>query len=152
MSGQTPRYQSSHANIRADTQNDTLKWVPIFRLNVPKLREGCFKMSLSEFCAGSSGSSGSTRSTGSRGSHRKRNMRRRTDPGFPTPGARMTVVKQTPSNYKITLAQTPNSKKTACFAICLLLVDFLLTFFGLHFFDIVWHFSRHVSRHCLNMC
>ena len=34
----------------------------------------------------------------SRGWHRKRNMRCGTDPGFPTPGARMTVVKQTPSN------------------------------------------------------
>ena len=28
----------------------------IFRPNVPKLREGCFKMSASEFCAGSAGS------------------------------------------------------------------------------------------------
>ena len=33
--------------------------------------------------------------------HRKRNIQSRTDPGFPTPGARMTVVKQTPSNYLI---------------------------------------------------
>ena len=28
-------------------------WVPIFRPNVPRLREGCFKMSVSEFCSGS---------------------------------------------------------------------------------------------------
>ena len=33
-------------------------WAPIFRPNVPKLREGCFKMSVSELCTGSSGSSG----------------------------------------------------------------------------------------------
>ena len=32
---------------------------------------------------------------------RKRNMRRGTDPGFPTPGARMTVVTQTPSKLYI---------------------------------------------------
>ena len=30
--------------------------------------------------------------------HRFRNLRCRTDPGFPAPGARMTVVTQTPSN------------------------------------------------------
>ena len=41
------------------------------------------KMSLTEFCTGSTGSSGI---------HRKRNIQSRTDPGFPTPGARMTVV------------------------------------------------------------
>ena len=35
------------------------KWVPIFRLNVPKLREACFKMSVSEFCAGSTGNASS---------------------------------------------------------------------------------------------
>ena len=40
-------------------------------------------MSLTEFCSGSTGSSGL---------QRKRNIRSRTDPGFPTPGARITVV------------------------------------------------------------
>ena len=45
-----------------------------------------------ECCAGSSGSSGSA------SIHRKRNQRCGTDPGFPAPGARMTVVTQTPSN------------------------------------------------------
>ena len=37
-------------------------------------------MDLAEFC------------TGSATFRRKRNIRSRTDPGFPTPGARMTVV------------------------------------------------------------
>ena len=40
-------------------------------------------MSLTEFCSGSA--------TFHR-IRRKRNIRSRTDPGFPTPGARMTVV------------------------------------------------------------
>ena len=38
---------------------------------------------------------------------RKRNMRCGTDPGFPTPGARMTVVTQTPSNYCFISCQLP---------------------------------------------
>ena len=63
------------------------KWVPIFRPNVPKLREGCFKMSLPEFCTGSSGSTTFVR---------KRIQLCRTDPGFPTPGVRMMVVNKLP--------------------------------------------------------
>ena len=47
-------------------------------------------MSLTELCTGFAGSATF---------RRKRNIRSRTDPGFPTPGARMTVVTQTPSNY-----------------------------------------------------
>ena len=59
------------------------KWVPIFRPNVPKMREGCFKMSLPEFCSGS---------TTFHRIQRKRIQLCRTDPGFPTPAVRMTVV------------------------------------------------------------
>ena len=68
------------------------KWVPIFRPNVPKLREGCFKMSLPEFCTGSTTFHRIQRI------YRKRIQLCRTDPGFPTPGVRMTVVNKLPQN------------------------------------------------------
>ena len=73
------------------------KWIPIFQPNVSKPREGCFKMSLPEFCTGSTGSGGSTTF------HRicrKRIQLCRTDPGFPTPGVRMTVVNKLPQMTK----------------------------------------------------
>ena len=63
---------------------------PVFRGNVPKVTEGCSKMSLSEFATGSAGSSGSSGSGGN-------GVRPgRTDPGFFTPGGRMTVVNKLP--------------------------------------------------------
>ena len=61
----------------------------IFRGNVPKVTEGCSKMSLSEFATGSTGSTGSTGNGVRPG---------RTDPGYPTPGSRMTVVNKLPQN------------------------------------------------------
>ena len=67
------------------------KWVPIFRSNVPKLREGCFKMRFPEFCTGSSGSTTFVR---------KRIQLCRTDPGFPMPGVRMTVVNKLPQTIQ----------------------------------------------------
>ena len=58
----------------------------IFRANVAKCMEGCSKSSLSEFTSQSRGSSGD----GPRPAVQT--------PRFFTPGARMTAVKQTPSN------------------------------------------------------
>ena len=57
-----------------------------FDRHVPNLREGCFEMSLPELRTGSS------RSTTVQRIYRKRIQLCRTDPGFPTPGGRMTVV------------------------------------------------------------
>ena len=70
---------------------------PIFRGNVPKMTESCSKMSLSEFVSGSSRSSGCLQIhwIGTKWCTAGSSNRR-----FFAPGARMTVVKQTPSNKR----------------------------------------------------